>query len=154
MTMTMPDPAHVDLALDGWMVEGQHHYPLKTQYEDTDLSGIVYHGQYITFAERGRSAMLRCCGVDHNSLLSQNMFFTVRRLDCKYNAKTQQGERLTVVTGLEKFGGAVLHLHQQVVDGAGGLRADLHVEVAVVHLEKGAMRIPASIHDRIVAMMC
>lgn len=152
--MMKPDPVLVDLALDGWLDDAAHHYPLKTQYEDTDLSGIVYHGQYISFAERGRSAMLRCCGIDHNLLLAESMAFAVRKLDCHFRATTRQGERLTVITRVEKLGGAVLSLHQQLVDPAGTLRADLHVEVAVVHLEKGAMRLPQPIHDRIVAMMC
>ncbi|MGC6484472.1 MAG: hotdog domain-containing protein [Candidatus Puniceispirillales bacterium] len=152
--MTTPEPGLLDLTLDGWIEAGQHHYPLTAQFEDTDLSGIVYHGQYINFAERGRSAMLRLCGIDHNLLLAENTAFTVRRLDCAFKAPTRQGERLTVVTGLDKLGGAVMRLHQRLLDPAGGLRADLHVEVAVVHLEKGAMRLPSSIHDRIVAIMC
>ena len=29
-----------------------HNYLLRVQYEDTDLGGIVYHANYLKFAER------------------------------------------------------------------------------------------------------
>lgn len=37
-------------------IEGQvHKLPIRVYYEDTDFSGIVYHANYLRFAERGRS---------------------------------------------------------------------------------------------------
>lgn len=147
-------PEVIDRVLDGWITDNRHHLPLLVQYEDTDLGGIVYHAQYLSFAERGRSAMLRCCGIDHNALLSDNLVFAVRRVNIAYKAPSHQGEKLEVITAAEKLGGAVLHLSQQVQDLAGTLRADLTVEVAVIDLDQGARRLPKSVHDRIVAMMC
>lgn len=152
--MTAPDPDLLAQMLDGWLDGGCHHYPLKAQYEDTDLSGIVFHGRYVAFAERGRSAMLRCCGIDHNQMMSENTAFAVRRMDVVFKAPSRQGEALTVRTSVAKVGGAVLHLRQQIIAADNSLRVDLNVEVAVIHLEKGAMRLPAHLHDRIVAMMC
>ena len=151
---SVPSPAVVDQVLDGWLDDGKHVFPLKVQYEDTDLGGIVYHGQYLAFAERGRSAMLRCCGIDHNALRAENMAFAVRRADIAFKAPSRQSEMLKVMTSPSRIGGAVLHLHQQILGSSGDLRADLNVEVAVIHLDRGAMRLPAEIHDRIVAMMC
>ena len=45
--------------LDGVLDESKHDYHLRVQYEDTDAGGIVYHAQYLAFAERARSAWLR-----------------------------------------------------------------------------------------------
>ena len=140
--------------LDGWVDGGFHHYPLKVQYEDTDLGGFVFHGQYVCFAERGRSAMLRCCGIDHNALLADNMAFTVRRVDIAFKAPSRQGEMLVVITAARKIGGAVLRISQQICGAEGDVRAVLDVEVAVIDLSKGAIRLPGFVHDRIVAMMC
>ena len=36
---------------------------LRVQYEDTDLGGIIYHANYLKFAERARSSYLRCLGI-------------------------------------------------------------------------------------------
>ena len=49
--------------LDGWLEEGAHHYLLRVQFEDTDAGGIVYHANYLAFAERARSALLRCIDI-------------------------------------------------------------------------------------------
>ena len=36
-------------------IEGRTHIlPIRVYYEDTDFSGIVYHANYLRFAERGR----------------------------------------------------------------------------------------------------
>ena len=51
-------------SLDGAMAGPSHHYPMIVQYEDTDAGGIVYHANYVKFAERGRSALLRLCGIN------------------------------------------------------------------------------------------
>ena len=47
---------------------GVHRLPLRVYYEDTDAGGIVYHANYLKFAERARTEMLRCLGLDHGTL--------------------------------------------------------------------------------------
>ena len=39
--------------------------PVRVYYEDTDAAGIVYHANYLKFAERGRTELLRASGFDH-----------------------------------------------------------------------------------------
>src|SRR5207237_3692882 len=39
-----------------------HSMPLRVYYEDTDASGIVYYANYLKFAERGRTEMMRALG--------------------------------------------------------------------------------------------
>jgi acyl-CoA thioesterase FadM len=39
-----------------------HTLPLRVYYEDTDAAGMVYHANYLKFAERGRSEMFRIKG--------------------------------------------------------------------------------------------
>ena len=47
-----------------------------------------------------------------------------------------------------------MRLSQQICGVEDDLRAVLDVEVAVIDLGKGAIRLPGFVHDRIVAMMC
>ena len=49
--------------LDGWVEDDAHHYLLRVQFEDIDAGGIVYHSNYLAFAERARSAYLRCIDI-------------------------------------------------------------------------------------------
>ena len=56
--------------LDGWVADGAHHYLLRVQFEDTDAGGIVYHANYLAFAERARSAYLRCIDIRQEEQMS------------------------------------------------------------------------------------
>ena len=40
-----------------------HILPLRIYYEDTDLSGVVYHANYLRFMERGRTEFFRLAGI-------------------------------------------------------------------------------------------
>ena len=40
-----------------------HILPLRVYYEDTDLSGVVYHANYLRYMERGRTEFFRLAGV-------------------------------------------------------------------------------------------
>jgi len=39
-----------------------HSFKLRIYYEDTDAGGIVYHANYLKFAERARTEMIRDLG--------------------------------------------------------------------------------------------
>ena len=41
----------------------EHVLPVRIYYEDTDFTGVVYHGGYVRFFERGRTDFLRLAGV-------------------------------------------------------------------------------------------
>ena len=53
-----------DQPVEGRFVGTQHRFPVRVYFEDTDLSGVVYHANYLRFMERARSDMLRLAGID------------------------------------------------------------------------------------------
>ena len=58
-----------------------HRYLVRVYYEDTDAGGIVYHANYLRFAERGRTEALRDLGVPHAEMSAlHGLFFMVRRI--------------------------------------------------------------------------
>src|SRR5207344_866442 len=40
-----------------------HVLPISVYFEDTDLSGLVYHANYLRFMERGRTEFFRLAGI-------------------------------------------------------------------------------------------
>lgn len=57
-------PMSDDLSLDdrpsiGRIVEREHRLGVRIYYEDTDFTGVVYHGNYLRFSS---GAGPRCCG--------------------------------------------------------------------------------------------
>ncbi|MEK7246027.1 MAG: hotdog domain-containing protein, partial [Pseudomonadota bacterium] len=51
--------------------EEEHIFPVRVYYEDTDAGGVVYYANYLRFAERARTEMLRRLGIESSSLMAK-----------------------------------------------------------------------------------
>ena len=56
------------LPMSGELQDGVHVYPVRVYYEDTDAGGIVYYANYLRFAERARTELLRDIGAAHEQM--------------------------------------------------------------------------------------
>ena len=122
-----------------------HSLPLRVYYEDTDAAGMVYHANYLKFAERGRSEMLRSMGFPHRKLAAEDgVGFAVRRCAVEYLAPARLEDALVVDTALIELGAATLSLRQQVRRD-GELLADLEVLVACIGRDGRPRRVPAAL---------
>jgi acyl-CoA thioester hydrolase len=91
-----------------------HHFALRVYFEDTDLSGIVYHANYLRYMERARSDMLRAVGIDQRGALeSGEGVYAVAELGIKYRAPAKLDDDLVVVA----VGAATATIHQAVMRG-------------------------------------
>ena len=144
-----PDPA-----LDGAFDETCHRYPLRVHYEDTDAGGIIYHVQYLAFAERARSAWLRCLGINQPAMLvTENLGFVVRRIEIDFLLPSGLGTVLEVESSLSRLGGASLTLQQNIMNRENGhILARLVVEIGLVEFSNGnppkICRLPAAIKTK------
>jgi acyl-CoA thioester hydrolase len=93
-----------------------HHYRTRVYYEDTDAGGIVYHANYLRFAERARTEALRDIGVPHAEMTEQHgLFFMVRRVKLDYLAPARLDDSLLVATTTLVVAGASVELRQDVL---------------------------------------
>jgi len=144
-----------DYQLDGVLDDGNHNYHLRVQYEDTDSGGIVYHAQYLAFAERARSAWLRCLDIDQPLLLSQEkLVFVVRHIDIEFLRAAALGDVLGVTSEVVAVGGARIKLRQTITNMQFCLIvARLVVEIVFVNLQKAgvvrACRMPPDIRKKL-----
>lgn len=77
--MTLPEPP------SGRFDGDQHLFPVRVYFEDTDLSGVVYHANYLRWFERARSDMLRLLGIDQRAAHEAGEgAYAVSALDLKY----------------------------------------------------------------------
>jgi len=112
--------------------EGRHRYGLRVYYEDTDAAGIVYHANYLRFAERARTEALRDLGIPHAELLRDcNLMFVVRRIKVDYLRPAQLDDSLVIATETVSVRAAAVTLRQDV-QGPSGSCAVLDVELACV----------------------
>ena len=72
--------------LSGIIRQKTHFFQIRVFYEDTDFSGIVYHANYLKFAERGRTNFLRLLGVNHSELINSDepKYFVVYKMNSKF----------------------------------------------------------------------
>ena len=93
-----------------------HRFPLRIYFEDTDSGGIVYHANYLKFAERARTELLRHIGVTHTEMRKEKgMMFVVRSCLLNCLAPAHLDDVLEVRTYLKKLGHVKLDLSQVIV---------------------------------------
>jgi acyl-CoA thioester hydrolase len=116
---------------------------VRVYYEDTDAAGIVYHANYLRYAERGRSDMLRRLGIGPRRLREETgIEFAVRRCTVEYLAAARLDDMLTVETRLERFGAASLDIAHRIARDGETLAA-LAIVVACIGPDGRARRLPA-----------
>ena len=101
-------------------LEGDEHlFPVRVYYEDTDLSGIVYHANYLKFMERARSDLLALLGIDQRAALEAGQgAYAVAEVTLAYQAPAKLGDALLVATRALEFRAASVRLRQRVMRGA------------------------------------
>ena len=115
--------------------DGRHRYAIRVYYDDTDAGGVVYHANYLRYAERARTEALRHLGVPHAEMLEQHgTMFMVRGLEVDYLKGARLDDALTVETEVLDVGGATVRLRQTVAN-AGSPCAVLTVRLACVRLD-------------------
>jgi acyl-CoA thioester hydrolase len=131
-----------DLPDSGVVEAGVHRIGIRVYYEDTDAAGIVYHAVYLAYAERARTEMLRCLGLDHGALRARfGVVFTVRRCVVDYHAPARLDDLLLVETRIARVGGASLDLEQRILC-AQRLLARLELRLALLGADLRVARLP------------
>ena len=91
----------------GAFVGAAHHYRARIYFEDTDLSGIVYHANYLRYMERARSDMLRVSGIDQRAAAEQGLgHYAVSQVDIRYRAPARLDDALLVRSRVREVGAA------------------------------------------------
>ncbi|RHW18822.1 YbgC/FadM family acyl-CoA thioesterase [Sphingomonas gilva] len=93
-----------------------HRFPVRVYFEDTDLSGMVYHANYLRFMERARSDFLRCVGIDQRGALDAGEgVYAVADLAIRFVAPAKLDDALMVVSRVTKVRAAAAVIHQTVM---------------------------------------
>jgi acyl-CoA thioester hydrolase len=122
-----------------------HGYRVRIYYEDTDSSGLVYHANYLRFAERARTEMLRDLGFDHPALLAEGgVAFVVRQLAADFRAPARLDDLLVVETRIKSQRGAQVDLQQSIVRNGIDL-VQITLKLACITRDGRPTRVPAAL---------
>ena len=129
-----------------------HVTEIRVYYEDTDSEGIVYYANYLKFAERGRTEMLRAAGIDHPTLWDvHGVGFAVRRVSADYLKPARLDDALTVHSSMTEIRGASLSAQQTVRRGEDDL-VHLQVKLACVDRAGRPARMPLPLRNALHAI--
>lgn len=121
----------------------EHRFALRVYFEDTDLTGIVYHANYLRFMERARSDMLECAAIDQRAVFEAGEgAYAVSGLDIRYRSPAKLGDHLVVISRLVRLRAAGVVIQQRVMRGD-VIAAEARVEVAFVAPSGRPKRQPA-----------
>ena len=130
----------------------RHHVlPVRVYFEDTDFSGLVYHGSYIRWCERGRSDFLRLVGNDHRALIEaaagrEPAAFVVRRMQLEFLKPARIDDVLEVTTRVKAMAAATLTLDQRI-QRAGSELFSAEVMVVLISRSGKPQRLAAALRD-------
>jgi acyl-CoA thioester hydrolase len=124
-----------------------HVLPLRVYYEDTDLSGVVYHANYLRYMERGRTEFFRSAGIWLARLDdAEPLAWALRKAALEFHRPARLEDALEVRTTFSAMTGARMEAQQNIVSN-GVLLVAGHVEACLITLSGKPRRIPQDVRD-------
>ena len=80
-----------------------HEVQVRVRYQETDKLGVVYHGNYFTFFEIGRTEYLRSCGYTYREMEAEGAFAVVVKAECSYHKGAKYDDLLTIRTTIKRI---------------------------------------------------
>ena len=99
----------------GRFVGGEHRFAVRVYFEDTDLSGVVYHANYLRYMERARSDMLTLAGIDQRADMDGGSgYWAVHDLAITYMRPARLDDALVVRSRVRTVRAAACEIVQEV----------------------------------------
>ena len=123
--------------------------PIRIYFEDTDLSGIVYHANYLRFMERARTEYFRFLGGVQSDLLAETepVAWALHKLSIEYLRPAHIDDVVEVHTLARALTGARLTAEQSIIRG-GEVLTRASVEACLITLSGKLRRIPPQLREK------
>ena len=126
------------------LIEGPvHHFAVRAYFEDTDLSGVVYHANYLRWFERARSDFVRLLGIDQRAVNEAGEgAFAVADLAIRYLAPARLDDGVLIETTCTQLRAASLRMDQKASREDGVLLSTAQLRVGFVAPDGRPRRMP------------
>lgn len=133
----------------------EHLLPIRVYTENTDVGGMVYHGEYLRFFERGRTEFLRLLNITQSALMSpqgEDMVFAVVRVEIDYKAQSKIDDVLIVHTKVAKIRAASFEIEQWITR-ADDMVTKAYITVATLEKSGRPRRMPGMLREKLEHLM-
>jgi acyl-CoA thioester hydrolase len=130
-------------------LEGKVHVlPISIYYEDTDLSGFVYHANYLRYMERGRTEFFRLAGISKMAGLDEEepTAWTLRSIHVDYLRPARLDDIIHVRSRLIGLSGARMQALQRITLGE-TLLVEGRIEACITTLTGKPRRLPKKVQE-------
>ena len=119
-----------------------HKNNVRIYYEDTDAGGVVYHVNYLKYAERSRTEMLRKYKIEQEVLKNNySIRFIVKDLFIEYYKAAILDDYLTIKSFIIKTSSAKIKMEQEIYR-KNTLLAKINITLGSINLEGKPSRLP------------
>lgn len=131
-------------AFPSGLIEGTvHRFAVRAYFEDTDLSGVVYHANYLRWFERARSDFVRLLGIDQRAANEGGEgAFAVADLAIRYAAPARLDDGVIIETTCTDLGAASCRMQQKAFREDGLLLSEASFRVGFVAPDGRPRRMP------------
>lgn len=118
-------------------------------YQDTDLSGSVYHSNYLRYFERARAHLI---GLDFlNELMQKNVMFVLTEANLKYKRPARHGDCLSIRTDIHFSRSPLLPVEHIAENTATGeLLVESSLKLATINEKHQPIRLPDWVIERFI----
>ena len=126
------------------LIDGQvHRFAVRAYFEDTDLSGVVYHANYLRWFERARSDFVRLLGIDQRAANESGAgAFAVADLSIRYRGPAGLDDGVLIETIVTDLRAASCRMQQKAYHEDGRLLSDATFRVGFVAPDGRPRRMP------------
>ncbi len=78
-------------------------FETKVYYSDTDAYGVVWHGAYLRWMEKGRVDLCDSMGLDLVTLKNSDILMPVTNMNVRYKASARLNDTIIIETWIEKY---------------------------------------------------
>lgn len=88
---------------------------IRTRYAETDQMGVIYHANYFTWFEIGRTEFFRQLKMNYRELEEENILLPVIDVGCKYIQSAKYDDEIIIKTRLINLKGVKLEFRYEIV---------------------------------------
>jgi len=123
---------------------------IRVRYGETDQMGVVYHANYASYFEVGRTEWLREYGITYKSMEETGVMLPVISLEIKYKNSARYDDLLTIKTSIKKLPSARIEFDYELVNESGDLLATGSTDLVFIDMKRNRpMRCPDYLLDKL-----
>jgi len=112
---------------------------IQLRYSDTDQMGVIYHANYLSFFEQGRTKLLKDYGINYYDIEASGIIFPVHDIKITYQKAITIDEEITVITNIKKMTDVKIVFNHVIVNDEGIKKAK--GESTIVAVDKKTFKI-------------